>query len=130
MGNLPSNVRMLLDTYEQFAHGLAPVLDAFQGRYDVRVGAAAQGLLVSGGRVAGVQVRYADGRTDDLRGAGVIVATPAHAAAALAEPLLPGLASRLRSIASNCVEQTIFTRRFGLRPSSQTMRAQTCVLLP
>src|SRR5215510_8052445 len=29
MGTLTSNVRMILDTYEQFTHGLAPLLDAF-----------------------------------------------------------------------------------------------------
>ena len=29
MGNLASNVRMLLDTYEQFKHGLAPLLNSF-----------------------------------------------------------------------------------------------------
>ena len=99
MGNLTSNVRMLLDTYEQFTHGLAPVLSAFLARHSVRLNTATEGLLASGGRVTGVRVRTADGRSSDLHGAGVIVATPAHAAAAFAEPVLPNLARRLRSIA-------------------------------
>ena len=99
MGNLTSNVRMLLDTYEQFAHGLQPVLGAFLARYAVRLNTVTEGLLVDGGRVTGVRVRTPDGRTTDLRGAGVIVATPAHAAAAFADPVSPHLARGLRSIA-------------------------------
>ena len=99
IGNLTSNVRMLLDTYEQFAHGLAPVLGAFLARYSVRLNTATEGLLVDAGRVIGVRVKTPDGRSTDLHGAGVIVATPAHVAAGFAEPVLPDLAQRLRSIA-------------------------------
>ncbi len=99
MGNLTSNVRMLLDTYEQFTHGLAPLLGAFLARYDVRLNTATEALLVNGGRISGVRVRYPDGQRADLHGAGVIVATPAHVTAAFTEPILPDLARRLRSIA-------------------------------
>jgi oxygen-dependent protoporphyrinogen oxidase len=90
---------MLLDTYEQFTHGLAPLLSAFHARYDVRLNTATEGLLVNGGRITGVRVRYPDGQRADLHGAGVIVATPAPVAAGFAEPILPDLARRLRSIA-------------------------------
>ena len=99
MGNMTSNVRMLLDSYEQFTHGLAPLLSACLTRYDVRLNTATEGLLVDGGRVTGVRVRFPDGRRADMQGAGVIVATPAHAAAALTEAVLPDLTRRLRSIA-------------------------------
>ena len=99
VGNLASNVRMILDTYEQFTNGMAPLLAAFMACYDVRLDTATEGLIVERGRVTGVQVRYGDGRTGELRGAGVILATPAHAAAALTEPVLPGLAGELRSVA-------------------------------
>ena len=99
MGNLTSNVRMLLDTYEQLTHGLAPLLSAFLERYEVRLNTATEGLLVKGGRIIGVRVRYPDGQRADLHGAGVIVATPAPVAAGFAEPILPDLARRLRSIA-------------------------------
>ncbi len=99
VGNLTSNVRMLLDTYDQFAGGLAPLLRACLGRYDVRLGTATDGLIVERGRVAGVRVKRADGGTGELRGAGVIIATPATSAATLTEPILPDLSRQLRSVA-------------------------------
>jgi oxygen-dependent protoporphyrinogen oxidase len=98
VGNLGSNVRMILDTYEQFQHGMSPLLRDFQGKYDVRLGMSAEELLVDGGRVCGVRVRSADGKSTDLRGAGVVIATPAHAAATLTRGVLPRLAERLKTV--------------------------------
>jgi oxygen-dependent protoporphyrinogen oxidase len=99
VGNLTSNVRMILDTYEQLANGLGPVLSACLARYDVRLHTATEGLVVENGRVAGVRIRLADGSAEELRGAGVIVATPASITATLAEPVLPAVARGLRAIA-------------------------------
>src|SRR5204862_4414489 len=90
MGTLSSNVRMLLDTYEQFTHGLAPLLGACLDQYDVRLNTATEALLVEHGRVTGVQVRRADGTAVGLRRRGVVLPAPAHAAAPVAAPLLPG----------------------------------------
>jgi oxygen-dependent protoporphyrinogen oxidase len=98
MGTLTSNVRMLLDTYEQFTHGLAPVLDAFQAHYDVRLNTAVTSLIVNRGRITGVQITNADGTTSELHGAGVILATPARAAADLTASIAPGLAAQLRAV--------------------------------
>jgi oxygen-dependent protoporphyrinogen oxidase len=97
-GNFASNARMLLDTYDQFAHGLDPLLSAFRMRYDVRLDTTTEGLLAREGRVTGVRVRHANGTIGEVSGAGVILATPANIAAALTEPLMPGLARELRSI--------------------------------
>jgi oxygen-dependent protoporphyrinogen oxidase len=99
MGNVGSNVRMLLDTYEQFRHGLAPVLSSFANQYKVHVNTATEALLTTGDRITGVRVKSSDGTTNELHGAGVIVATPAPIAAALTEPILPELTERLRAIA-------------------------------
>jgi protoporphyrinogen/coproporphyrinogen III oxidase len=99
IGNLTSNVRMILDTYEQLVDGLAPLLSACRERYDVRLRTATEGLLVENGRVAGVRIRRDDGAAAELRGAGVILATPASIAATLIEPVLPSVARGLRSIA-------------------------------
>ena len=99
MGNLGSNVRMLLDTYEQFKHGLAPLLESFRSRFEVHLNTATESLLLRDGRVTGVRVRYPNGTTGELHGAGVILATPAPVAAALTLPILPQLAQQLRSIA-------------------------------
>jgi oxygen-dependent protoporphyrinogen oxidase len=99
LGNLASNVRMLLDTYEQFKNGLAPLLNSFTNQYKVHLNATTEALLMEHGRVTGVRVKYADGHTRELYGAGVILATPAPVSAALVEPILPGLSLQLRSVA-------------------------------
>jgi oxygen-dependent protoporphyrinogen oxidase len=99
MGNLTSNVRMILDTYDQLANGLAPLLAACRARYDVRLNTATESLLVERGRVTGVRVRYPDGHRGEIGGAGVILTTPANISAALAEQALPALAGQLRTIA-------------------------------
>jgi oxygen-dependent protoporphyrinogen oxidase len=99
MGTLLSNIRMILDTYDQFTHGLGPLLDACAAAYDIRLQTTVQTLLVERGRVTGVRVRHAGGGTSELRGAGVIIATPAPTAAMLTAPVLPRLGDRLRSIA-------------------------------
>ncbi len=98
MGSLPANVRMILDSYEQFTHGLAPLLNAFAARYEVRVNTVTEKLLVEDGRVVGVQARGINGAITEIRGAGVILATPAHAAATLTVPFAPALADHLRSV--------------------------------
>lgn len=99
MGNLTSNIRMLLDTYEQFTYGMAPLLGAFAAQYDVRLNTLAEGLLVKDGAVTGVQVRDANGYRSELNGAGVIIAAPAPVAATLTEPVLPALSRQLQSVA-------------------------------
>jgi oxygen-dependent protoporphyrinogen oxidase len=118
IGNLPSNVRMILDTYEQLTHGLAPLLTACRDRYDVRLRTVTEGLIVENGRVSGVRIRRADGAGEELRGAGVILATPANVAAALTDAVLPSLAQHLRSIAYHPVslviaeyEKPVFSQR-------------------
>jgi oxygen-dependent protoporphyrinogen oxidase len=90
---------MILDSYEQFTHGLAPMLDACVEAFDIRLNTTVQDLLVEDGCVCGVRVSDAGGETRELRGAGVILATPAPTAAALTAPLLPRLSERLRSVA-------------------------------
>jgi oxygen-dependent protoporphyrinogen oxidase len=107
MGNLGSNLRMILDTYEQLEEGLAPLFHQFQARYDVRLETEVQELLVTDGRVDGVIVTQPGGATEELRGAGVILATPAHTAAALVAPIAPNLAEHLRVIAYHPVALVI-----------------------
>ncbi len=99
MGTLPSNIRMVLDTYEQFTDGLAPLLRDVAAHYRVRPDSTVEELLVDGNRVVGVRVRHSNGTASELTGAGVILATPASVAARLTQPLLPRLADALRSIA-------------------------------
>jgi oxygen-dependent protoporphyrinogen oxidase len=99
LGNFTSNVRMLLDTYEQFKHGLAPLLESFRDRYRVHLNTETEALLVNDGRVTGIRVRDAQGNVSELHGTGVILATPATVAGALAAPVAPGLAQQLGAVA-------------------------------
>jgi len=99
MGNLASNVRMLLDTYDQFKNGLEPLLNSFSNRYEVHVNTAAESLLVKSGYVTGVRVKDANGNAGELHGAGVILATPAPIAAELATSIVPGVSEQLGSVA-------------------------------
>jgi oxygen-dependent protoporphyrinogen oxidase len=121
MGTLTSNVRMILDTYEQFTYGLAPLFSAFLAQHDVRLNTITEELLVEGDRVTGVQVRNADGTTSELHGTGVILATPAHAAAALTTPVLPALAEQLKSVAYYPV--TLVLAEYDRPIFSSTVRA-------
>jgi oxygen-dependent protoporphyrinogen oxidase len=98
MGNLASNVRMLLDTYEQFKEGLAPLLNSFTTQYKVHLNTATEALVVNDGRVTGVRIKNAAGDTTELHGAGVILATPASTAAGLTATVQPELARQLRSV--------------------------------
>jgi oxygen-dependent protoporphyrinogen oxidase len=98
MGNFTSNVRMLLDTYEQFKNGLSPLLDSFRDRYRVHLNTATEALLVRAGRVTGVRVRDGQGNVSEMHGAGVILATPATVSAELTAAVAPCLAQQLRSI--------------------------------
>jgi oxygen-dependent protoporphyrinogen oxidase len=99
VGNLPSNVRMILDTYEQFRDGLAPLLNSFIDQYKVHVNTATDALLLRDGRITGVRLRHANGNTSELHGAGVILTTPAPISAGLTGPILPALTQQLRSVA-------------------------------
>jgi len=121
MGNIASNVRMILDTYEQFKHGLAPLLNSFLTRYAVHLNTATESLLLKEGRVTGVRVRYANGTTGELHGAGVILATPAPISAALTDSILPGLTQQLRSVAYHPV--ALVLAEYNRPVFTSTMRA-------
>jgi oxygen-dependent protoporphyrinogen oxidase len=99
LGNLNSNVGMIVDTYEQLVHGLTPLFRRVQQEYDIRLDTTAESLLFENGGIAGVRIRNAQGVATDLHGSGVILATPAHASAVLTQALSPALARKLREIA-------------------------------
>jgi len=99
LGNLGSNVGMIMDSYEQLEHGIAPLFNDVQQQYDVRLESTVESLLLNGGRVSGVRVRDGDGTAFELNGPGVILATPANTSAILAEGASPHLAEHLRKIA-------------------------------
>lgn len=98
VGNLGSNLRMILDSFDQLRNGLAPLLDDFIRAYKVRLNTAVERLLFSNGRVTGVRIRYENGASEDLMCRGVILATPAWTSAGLVASFDFALAQQLRRV--------------------------------
>lgn len=76
VGNLGSNLRMVLDTYDQLIHGMQPVLEQFAKTGPVRLNSRVESLIVRNGGVAGLRLRDSSG-VQEREYAGVILATPA-----------------------------------------------------
>ncbi len=85
VGNLGSNIRMILDTYEQLCNGIDPVLEQFSQKVSVGLGTTVKSLLYSNGSVVGLEMANQDG-IHQQRYDGVILATPAPVTAKLVEP--------------------------------------------
>lgn len=98
VGNLGSNLRMILDSFDQLKNGLAPLLDDFMQVYQVRLGTVVERLLFSNGRVNGVRIRRQNGTSEDLSCRGVILATPAKISAGLVASLDGALAQQLQRV--------------------------------
>ena len=98
MGNLGSNVAMILDSFDQLRHGMKRVVDQFAATVEVRLGRRVESLLVRDGRIAGLRVAAATGEVEERDFAGVVLAVPAAEAAKLVEPVEPGLAGLLGEV--------------------------------
>jgi oxygen-dependent protoporphyrinogen oxidase len=98
LGTLGTNLRSLLDTYDQPTQGMAPLFTRFAAQVPVHLGVKVVGLVVRGGKVVAVKTRRADGQTEERPCAGVVLATPAAASAALLEPQLAPVAQALRAV--------------------------------
>jgi oxygen-dependent protoporphyrinogen oxidase len=112
-GTFGTNLAMLLDHYDQLAHGIQPTLDAFAERVPVRLGARVTGLDIRDGRVRGLHLTKGDGGSSDEGGSigegggstertvaydGVVLATPAYATADIVRSTRPALARRLADV--------------------------------
>ncbi|WP_257458967.1 FAD-dependent oxidoreductase [Archangium lipolyticum] len=94
-GNVGTNLRMLLDTYEQPKRGMRALFDRFAKTVRVTRGTRARGLVVRGGRVAALELEGPGGAREERTCDGVVLAMPAHTSAALLAPHEPGLAQAL-----------------------------------
>lgn len=98
MGNLGSNIKMILDSYDQLSLGMKRVLDQFAEITAVRTGVSVQSLApVEGGRVA---VSYANGNGEVAPYVydGVVVATTAHLTARIVAGASPALSELLGQV--------------------------------
>ncbi|MGC1851853.1 MAG: FAD-dependent oxidoreductase, partial [Solirubrobacterales bacterium] len=88
----------IVDSYEQLHGGMHEVVAAAATRSYVRLQTEARSLLVEGGRVRGLLLEAPTGERATERFDGVVLATPAHAAARLIDGLAPRLAALLDEV--------------------------------
>ncbi|WP_405824889.1 FAD-dependent oxidoreductase [Streptomyces sp. NBC_01390] len=101
LGTFGTNLALLLDHYDQLVDGIQPALEAFAHRVTVRLNTTVEGLVVRGGRIAGLRLSESGGPVREEDYAGVVVAAPAYAAADIVRGELPGLGKRLSEVRYN-----------------------------
>lgn len=97
VGNLGSNLKMILDKYDQLEEGVHAVVEAFARRIQVATGRRVRRLLRSGDRVVGIEADE-NGRSLQVRYDAVVIATTADSAAEILEDAAPSAAACLRAI--------------------------------
>ncbi|WP_280454481.1 protoporphyrinogen/coproporphyrinogen oxidase [Nocardia brasiliensis] len=97
LGTFGTNIGMM-DTYDQLIRGIGPVLDAFAKMVDLRLNSTVEGLVVRDGGVRGLQVAGDGAGTEEIPYDGVVVATPAYAAAEILKAELPNAADLLGEV--------------------------------
>jgi oxygen-dependent protoporphyrinogen oxidase len=98
LGTFGTNLSLLMDTYDQLKGGIQPALEAISRRVRVRLNTAVEGLVIADGRLAGLRVAQHGKAAKDERYAGVVIATPAYAAAEITRAELPTLSKRLAEV--------------------------------
>ena len=98
IGNLGSNLRMVLDSYDQLTLGMQRVIEQFEQAATIHLGVRVESLAVRAGRVAGLRVTGRTGFAEERCYDGVVLATPAAASAAIAAPTARRLAEVLGSV--------------------------------
>jgi oxygen-dependent protoporphyrinogen oxidase len=100
-GTFGTNLALVLDFYDQLKDGVQPALDALARRVEVRLNTVVQSLVVRDGRIAGLVLSQDGGPAQEVEYDGVIVATPAYAAAEIVREELPELSKRLTDVRYN-----------------------------
>jgi len=98
LGNLGSNIKMVLDSYDQLSLGMKRVLDQFADTVTVRLGASVESLApVDGGRVA-LSVSNGSGGPAQHVYDGVVLATTARLTARIVADAAPALSHLLADV--------------------------------
>lgn len=96
LSSFGSNLRVLLDSYDQLTSGMEGLIAKFAARSDILLNASVRSLRVEKRRVCGVRVEHGDGgRQQELSVDAVCVALPAPTAAQLVRPCAGALAALL-----------------------------------
>ncbi|WP_251445956.1 FAD-dependent oxidoreductase [Microbacterium sp. USTB-Y] len=98
LGNLGTNLALVLDDFDQLTDGFEPVLDEFTRRTIVHTNTRAMELVVDGGHIKGVIVSRQDCGNAMLESDIVVLAVPAAIAADLVRSLDPRTAQALSTV--------------------------------
>lgn len=120
VGNLGSNLRMVLDTYDQLAQGMQPVLEQFAKTGPVRLNSRVESLIVRNGRVVGLRLRDSSG-VQEREYAGVILATPAKISSEIIASQNSQLSQILNSV--NYYPVTVVVAEYACDIFSKKVRA-------
>ncbi|GAA5093942.1 protoporphyrinogen/coproporphyrinogen oxidase [Nocardia iowensis] len=98
LGTFGTNLGMFLDTYDQLTDGVEPAITALTERVAAQTDTRVERLLLDDGHIAGVGVVRNGGPLRERQYDGVVLATPAHAAADIVKSDLPALSSLLMDV--------------------------------
>lgn len=98
VGNIGTNLGMWLDSYDQLRGGMAQLLSDFARTVTVHFSSRVDALIVRNGRIAGLRVTDATGRTETRAYDEVVLATPATVSACLIRDALPKTAALLDQV--------------------------------
>ncbi|WP_063630019.1 NAD(P)/FAD-dependent oxidoreductase [Nocardia sp. BMG51109] len=97
LGNFNVNLS-LASTFDQLTHGVQPALDEFSKHVAVRTDSPVESLVVQDGKVSGVRIAGNGKGPEQLPYDGVVVATPAYAAADIVKSEMPALSELLAEV--------------------------------
>jgi oxygen-dependent protoporphyrinogen oxidase len=120
LGTLGTNLRSLLDTYDQPKQGMRPLFSRFAAQVPVQLGVKVRDLVIRAGKVVAVSIERS-GRREELPCSGVVLATPAAAGASLLEPHLGRVAAALRQ--TRYFPVLVVVARYGRPVFSPAVRA-------
>jgi len=97
LGNFGVNLG-LAGTFDQLTGGVEPALARLSDRVSVKLNSHVQRLVIRDGRVRGLEISHNSEAPHHVAYDGVVVATPAYAAAEITKPTLPALSELLRAV--------------------------------
>jgi len=106
LGNFGSNVRMVLDKYDQFKTGMSDLFSEFEKTLSIRYHTPVKGITTKNNKVTGVMIKNSYG-TEHLPYDGVLAATPAVTSSQLLQDTFPELAKHLQKITYNPVSLAV-----------------------
>ncbi len=102
LGNFGSNLKMIVDKYDQLEDGVYKVIEKFTEKVSVRTSTRVTGLQMQDNKVLGV-IAEQDGKSQQLAYDAVVLCTPAPVSAKIVANSLPNLQSLLDTINYNPV---------------------------